>query len=91
MITNNIIMKILIEYTIHYFCLAIGLRMEGMLNFSFFLAFFINNIQNFDMNSISRSFIMTSNIPLCQTYMSKNSFVVLATVAFMWVDVNLLI
>ncbi len=29
MITNDIIMKILIQYIIHFFRLAINLRMEG--------------------------------------------------------------
>jgi len=53
MIADDIITKILIQYPIHCFCLAIGLRMEGMLNFNFLFTFFINNIQNFDMNFTS--------------------------------------
>ncbi len=88
MIVDNIIMKIFIQYPIHFSCLAISLWMEGGAKFYFVPTFFINNVQNSDVNFTSQSFIMISGIPLCQTHMLKNSFAIPATVAFVWVDEN---
>jgi len=61
-----------------------------MLIFNLVPAFYINNVQNFDMNFTSQLFTMTSGIPLCQTHMLKNNFTIPATMAFIWVSANLI-
>ncbi len=50
-----------------------------ILNFNLVHVFFINSVQNFDVNFTSWSFTMTFGIPLCRTHMSKNSFVIFVT------------
>jgi hypothetical protein len=60
-----------------------------VLNFNLVHVFFINSVQNFDMNFTSRSLTMTFDIPLCRTHMSKHSFAILIAMAFVYVNTNL--
>ncbi len=62
---------------------------KKILNFSLDPTFFMNNVQNYNIDFTSRSFTMTFGIPLCQTHMSKKSFAIPTTMVFVWVGANL--
>jgi hypothetical protein len=64
-------------------------KWQTILNFNLIFTIFINNIQNFDINFTSRSLTMTSNILLCLSHMSNNSFTIPTIVGFVWIDTNL--